>query len=360
MLSRDNVINWANGYDLLTYPDKVYRELLLYIHNHAEKFIVLRAWKTGSLRQQEQRVIYTDKTGTRYGVTARWDNHTPVGKHNWEYINEHIDDIVSKIPIEFPTTEPEIVKYLRNRKGFGFIWTLFVMHCVYPDIYPLYDQHVYRAYIYVTTNGKELPRIASNQWSDYLHFRNFFNEEKTLTGLESIILDRGLWTYGKSLKQKHMPSKMPQQISTDLAETYDDDYHHMFTLGKPKPFDWTFDGNELRILRTFDGKTDPVLTTFSTYELDILQAFMRERNEFVPLDNNVANMQEIVPNIKMGIGRFIMQKLNRKNVDAQASSQLVALFTVAGVWEWNGLRNGMQFRYINGIDFVKQLERLFI
>ncbi len=103
------------------------------------------AWKAGkSLQRDSQGTAYTDSQGQAYAYTKRWEDHAPVGKSTWEYINANQDTIKSKVPDTFPSTKPAILTELQNRKGFGFIWELFTLHCFHPEVYPLYDQHAYR------------------------------------------------------------------------------------------------------------------------------------------------------------------------------------------------------------------------
>lgn len=49
---------------------------------------------------------------------------------------------------------------LESRKGFGFIWALFVLHCFFPETYPLFDQQ-YIGHIDILFPRKRMPAGAT-------------------------------------------------------------------------------------------------------------------------------------------------------------------------------------------------------
>src|SRR5690606_14486594 len=117
---------------------------------------------------------YVDSKGAAYSFSRRWNPQSPVGYANWTWISDHEDEVEKSIPKEFPDQKPEVLAELEARKGFGTIWALFVMHCFYPQTYPLFDQHVYRAYRSIVTLQKECPVSTCTAWADYTGYRNFF------------------------------------------------------------------------------------------------------------------------------------------------------------------------------------------
>jgi hypothetical protein len=70
-----------------------------------------------------------------------------------------------------------------------------------PKTYPIFDQHVCRAYYYI--EKKTLQEIPNNDhekeelyFSEYLHFFNRLSRE----GIDRKSLDEALWAFGKYLK----------------------------------------------------------------------------------------------------------------------------------------------------------------
>ena len=84
----------------------------------------------------------------------------------------------------------------------GAIWRIFWLHCNGPDLYPMFDQHVYRAMKkLVTGRSAEIPDAnrgkAIAYVDEYLPFHaSFLHKNKKE-------LDEALWAYGKYLKSRY-------------------------------------------------------------------------------------------------------------------------------------------------------------
>lgn len=97
-------------------------------------------------------------------------------------------------------------RFLDQFKDGGAIWRIFWLHCWNPRL-PIYDQHVHRAMTFVIDNGamEELPKLkATQQVQLYLdRFLPFFDEFHEMDGRE---VDKALWRFGKSLKDRSLPA----------------------------------------------------------------------------------------------------------------------------------------------------------
>jgi hypothetical protein len=308
--------------------------------SHPSKFEIMGAWKTGCLRKNINGKKYLDENDKSYSYTLRWDDHTPVGKHTWVYINDNFTDILPQIPAKCPlNNEPTVLNTLKSRSGFGFIWGLFTLHCCYPLEYPLYDQHVYRAFKKIEPDGKSLPLQASYKWKDYISYKAFFEKMLSDYGVDHWILDRALWSYGKWLKQGINIAENKGRIKFELmskAELFkfaeDDNWKQEYTLGsKKKPFLSKIDKNVmLTIRRKFKNSLNDVISEYSFEELAAIQSYMKSMN-WVPLANNVDKLKkgkEID-----GLGLFVYKTIKQNEVFAQSTSQLAAIFVVAGIWD---------------------------
>lgn len=81
----------------------------------------------------------------------------------------------------------------------GAIWRIFFLHIWQPKRYPIYDQHVHRAMMFLRDGKKEEistqdPEKIETYLADYLPFYAGFKDD----GKRSV--DRALWTFGKFLK----------------------------------------------------------------------------------------------------------------------------------------------------------------
>lgn len=98
----------------------------------------------------------------------------------------------------------------------GRIYRIFWLHCWYPDRFPIYDQHVHRAMIYIQ-DGRldELEKYKDQEviefyLSRYLSFHEPFAKvevpfDPSLDGVRSRKADRALFTFGKCLPTSSLP-----------------------------------------------------------------------------------------------------------------------------------------------------------
>lgn len=92
------------------------------------------------------------------------------------------------------------------------IWKLYLLHIVRPDEYPIYDQHVYRAYMFIETG--QIQEISNKDEEKYDHYSEsympwFESVRKQCLEYSVKHIDEALFAYGKALKAI---SKLPHQI----------------------------------------------------------------------------------------------------------------------------------------------------
>ena len=91
------------------------------------------------------------------------------------------------------------------------IWMMFLMHLFQPNNYPLFDQHVYRAHVFLNEGAiKEIP--TSNK-RKYIFFKEvyipWFMSLKSSTKHSGKLLDESLFTLGQHLsKIKNQPDRL--------------------------------------------------------------------------------------------------------------------------------------------------------
>ena len=104
------------------------------------------------------------------------------------------------IPLNTPA---EADKFLTNElKGKGMIWKVFTLHILNPAKYPIFDQHVYRAMVYLKTGKiEEIPPSNEEKQLKYINeYPHFYNEEHK--HFEDRKLDKALFSFGQFLKTR--------------------------------------------------------------------------------------------------------------------------------------------------------------
>lgn len=334
--------SWAELYDTLRYPVSIYEELVVEQQPFEHRFAVMGAWKTGSISTSSEVTAYTDKSGRDFFYSNRWKKETPVGFHIWNDLAKRDAEIVQRVPSELGNKNPDLVKLLCKRKGFGLIWSVFVLHCVRPEVFPLYDQHVYRAYRWLATDGIECPNSAPASWPEYKAYADWFKGVVVEHPMSYWIVDRGLWTFGKSLKRPAKGASLPR-VALPILDELNDEWAHETTFGgKAKAFWWKIDGTgSISIKRRFKSSVTGQLKEISADEIALLQEFMSDQ-QWHRLSNNVAKLRDLTE--QPGIGRFLVDNLGWSFTDAQLAGHLGVILTNCGVWDYNEKKSRIQHR----------------
>ncbi|MBU9723825.1 MULTISPECIES: hypothetical protein [Bacillaceae] len=159
-----------------------------------------------------------------------WKNGTPFSEAKKAYVSS-IEDKFKTINAykvrgftmeELNTTFPDLS---------DGIWKIFLLHIIDPLKYPIFDQHVYRAYMYIKhQQQKELPysrnQIMNIYLEEYVPYINdlFKTETSTLKTHQKLRkLDRALFAFGRFLKSSYgsifynqLPGTPPDNESGDI------------------------------------------------------------------------------------------------------------------------------------------------
>jgi hypothetical protein len=113
-------------------------------------------------------------------------------------------------------------RYLNPRApGHRAIWNIFYLHCRRPDIYPIYDQHTYRAMHYIKTREiAEIPKPQHRVYATYADYREFVEALRSAlprhNRQHSIrLIDQALFAFGKFLKLAE-PYALPSSRAADF------------------------------------------------------------------------------------------------------------------------------------------------
>lgn len=81
------------------------------------------------------------------------------------------------------------------------IWRIFLLHCIRPSEYPIFDQHVFRAMHYLENRSiGEISKSERKKYAQYVEwYLPFFTRTKQLSNRDYVKVDRALWSFGKAL-----------------------------------------------------------------------------------------------------------------------------------------------------------------
>lgn len=182
------VNTWSPSY---VYPmEDKYNNHVAHALETKEAFIELFKWKNGTgdkISQLKMKTVlgFWDKIDVLRDLKSgfRWDE-----AFNWEGFEREFQPQRSST-----------------------IWKLFLLHLVNPYSFPIFDQHVYRAFKFFKDGVvKELPSSLSDVYQIYKGaYKGWFNELHNQYGLEPKKMDESFFAFGKMLKTIY---KYPNEI----------------------------------------------------------------------------------------------------------------------------------------------------
>ena len=146
----------------------------------------------------------------------RWKNGREISERKKESI------VRNYLPhIRGAKSEDDVWALTYKGASHGPIWNIFFAHCLMPDTFPIYDQHVHRAMMYLSTGkASELPKgkraVIDCYRERYLDFFESFVESAPRS------LDRALWAFGRFIKTTPWVTwKNVRDTSAETIATFD-------------------------------------------------------------------------------------------------------------------------------------------
>lgn len=154
-----------------------------------------------------QEALYVDNIGQelteqRIVDLFVWKNGTPLSERKRNSVAHN-----------FVARRQELAQFQNNidARGFlnhfgngGAIWRIFWLHCHRPDEFPIYDQHVHRAMVYVQTGEiEEIPNYDPRKIDAYINrYLPFHAQFEAIDGRS---VDKALWAFGKFINENNFP-----------------------------------------------------------------------------------------------------------------------------------------------------------
>lgn len=129
-----------------------------------------------------------------------WKNGSSLSQKKKESLKKIISKIhiINQLKLNF-----NIDTFLREFNEISAIWKIFLLHITVPQNYPIFDQHVYRAFYFLQNNQvKDIPSINATKEKIYFNeYEKFFNSlAHTHTEVNRKKIDEALWAFGKFIK----------------------------------------------------------------------------------------------------------------------------------------------------------------
>jgi len=100
--------------------------------------------------------------------------------------------------------EIDLDAFKKEFKNIPAVWKIFLLHSIKPNKYPIYDQHIHRAYNYIHNLGyRNISSDMSNKLKEEFYFKTYlpFIKEQKFKDLKK--LDEALFAFGQFLNTRN-------------------------------------------------------------------------------------------------------------------------------------------------------------
>jgi len=140
---------------------------------------------------------YTNNIGNPLTVESlrelfEWKNGT-----GDEISSAKAQSIADNYPLTFDGDKR--TRYLSHEQPGGAIWNIFYLHCLEPRVWPIFDQHTFRAMRYLKTGRIE--EIGDSKKQKYAAYMNeYIPFLENMQASDQRTVDKALFAFGRFLK----------------------------------------------------------------------------------------------------------------------------------------------------------------
>lgn len=115
--------------------------------------------------------------------------------------------ILSKVVIinDFKSKkEIDLEKFKKEFSNVSAVWKIFLLHTINPNKYPIYDQHIHRAFNYIhSRNYKNISAISiNNKTKEEFYFNEYLLFIDSLRNIDLKKLDEAFFAFGQFINTK--------------------------------------------------------------------------------------------------------------------------------------------------------------
>jgi len=173
----DFVSYWSNRYDEGKYSDEDYEKNL---NKNGlldqENIQFLLEWKNANRLPRKKQMI-ANRVKMKIAVVNKFRQLSKVSDNEFEDFWSFISKIIKS----------------------GIVWKVFLLHAARPDDYPIVDQHVLRAWKYLTEKRVQEP---DQTLENYKKYRAFFLDLAQQSGKDMRSIDQALMAFGQFLNSQ--------------------------------------------------------------------------------------------------------------------------------------------------------------
>jgi len=137
-----------------------------------------------------------------------WKNGMKLSKQKQKSVDSKIInrlDIINEFKLQ---SDFDVQVFGQEFKDLSAVWKIFLLHIIKPNKYPIYDQHIHRAYLFIHNQNYLAVDKLSDKKKERFYFEEylkFINKQKNDNDINLKKLDEALFTFGRFLNtEKYM------------------------------------------------------------------------------------------------------------------------------------------------------------
>lgn len=135
----------------------------------------------------------------------RWKNGMVLSKLKQESLNQKIIKKLDLINNFKKSDKVNLDLFCNEFKELPAVWKIFLLHLIKPNIYPIYDQHIHRTYLYI--HNEDWTNISSsnilNKEKEKFYFERYLPFIQTNTVCEIKKMDEAFFAFGQFLNTRN-------------------------------------------------------------------------------------------------------------------------------------------------------------
>ncbi len=135
----------------------------------------------------------------------KWKNGMRLSDLKQKSLEEKIISKLAEINNFKTSNDFDIVAFQKKFNNLSAVWKIFLLHIIKPNLYPIYDQHIHRSFLFI--HKEEFSTISndniSNKEKEQFYFDRYlkFIEANKIDNLKK--LDEAFFAFGQFLNTKN-------------------------------------------------------------------------------------------------------------------------------------------------------------
>lgn len=143
----------------------------------------------------------------------KWKNGMELSAKKQKSVEDKILSKINKINNFKKSQEVDIAAFQKEFSNLTAVWKIFLLHCIKPKHYPIYDQHIHRSFSFIHKEDFSIISndTISNKEKEQFYFKRYlpFIQANTIEDIKK--LDEAFFAFGQFLNTRNYKNLFEHQ-----------------------------------------------------------------------------------------------------------------------------------------------------